>query len=128
MKAANLNFDLSLDQKDTLLGLTKGNLATLRGQSGRLHDLTIGFDESGSFSVSGPITIDGDGFMDGVLELRIKDISGLVEEVTKFTPAMAPFWQRAEATLQPLIGEGDGKTIKLTINESQVTLGFFAFI
>lgn len=124
LKPASLNFDASLDEKTALIALQKGQIEALKGQSGRLHDLAVSFKDSGAMQISGPITIDQDGFVDGVLEVGITDLSGLIVELSKFTPALAPFLERAEGLLRPLLGANEERKIKLTINGGRVTLGF----
>lgn len=124
LKPASLNFDASLDQKEALIALNKGEISALKGKSGRLHDLALSFKDSGLLQISGPIAINQEGFIDGVLELGITDLSALVVELSKLTPALAPFLARAEGLLQPLLGANEERKIKLTINGGRVTLGF----
>lgn len=124
MKPASLNFDSSLNEKDVLIALRRGKIAILRGESGKLHDLTLSFKDSGSMSVSGPIAFDQDGFMNGTLTIKFNNLSAFTEEVTKFTPALGPFLERAKGLMLPLLGSDQSKPIKLTVKNGRVGLGF----
>lgn len=124
MQPARLNFDASFEQKDVLIALQRGKIGFLRGESGKLHDFTVSFKDHGSMRVSGPIAFNKDGFMNGTLTIQFTDLSAFTQEITKFTPALGPYLERAKAIMLPLIGSNESNPISLQVENGQVKLGF----
>lgn len=124
MQPASFNFDASIDQKDILIALRRGKVSILRGESGTLHDLTISFKDRGSMSVSGPLAFNRDGFINGTLTIKFTNLSAFTQELTKFTPALAPFLERAKDIILPLLGSDESQPIRIDVENGRVKLGF----
>lgn len=91
-----------------------------------LHSLKIGFDETTSIELTGPVRIDAGNRISGDLELTISDLQRFTERAADLDQKTADLFKQfgpAIAALDTRPGD-DAVSLPLTINNNQVSLGF----
>ncbi len=93
----------------------------LRGTAGVIHDFTVNAGGDAGISVSGPVSIDGDGLVDATLSLTLHDPAELSRLLGAALPA---YREQISSVLSSLAALGDEPSIPVRIAHGRIWLGF----
>lgn len=105
-------------------GTDPGGLA-LYGTEGEMRRLSADLGEGRVVTVTGPFSIDQDGYLSGRLKLQIEQIDAWRNSLAQAFPDMAPVLKTVAGMLSALTGGGQSASIDLTINRGKVFAGGF---
>jgi hypothetical protein len=111
--------DLSVDDGALLSAVEPG----LRGKSGTVRTLTLSTGEATGLTVSGPFSIDDAGLIDAELQVTVRDPEGMAQIIGGLVPEV-----RDEIAMgfSALAATGETPTLPLTIDSSDISLGFLS--
>lgn len=127
----DLNLDISIAGLKAALEQRQDVISLLRQQGGKgtIRDLNLTTQTGGEISISGPVQIDTNGLLSGEITLNITDPQTLALYAAKVFPPAAAVLIQAMPYIESFAEATDGnvkiKDLKLSINQGQVTLGFF---
>lgn len=97
----------------------------LRGASGEIRVARIIFKDGGTLELSGPLSIDADGLVDGDVSIKFADGDKLGRAIAKMAPEAASVIQPALSAASLAAGKDKQASLTLTIRKGKVSAGFF---
>lgn len=119
------SLDLTVADRADLLNY-RGTDYDVYGMKGELRRVAFDFGEGRLVSLSGPISVDEDGRLNGRLQVELEGITGLAESLKKVLPDAASEIDTAANLLSALFGGDQKGSTDIRIRNGVVTLGFFA--
>ncbi|MCJ8520267.1 hypothetical protein ABID21_003220 [Pseudorhizobium tarimense] len=117
--------DVTLVGRGGIIDGTDPNGITLYGTQGEMHSLSADLGEGRTITVSGPFSIDEEGYLSGKLKLKVDQIEAWRNSLAQAFPEVAPVLQTVAGMLSALNGGGQSASIDLTVNHGKVFAGGF---
>lgn len=118
------NVDLTLKGQADALNIESPKPIDLRGLDAELRGLSINIGEGRTITASGPLSIDQDGYISGVLKLQITKVEGWRDVITAAYPETREIAKIAAKGLKmAFLGQNQGQ-VTLQITHGTVVLGF----
>src|SRR3546814_9522063 len=92
----------------------------LRNTQGEMRMLTVDLGEGRILTLTGPFSIDTEGYVSGRMKLKIEQIDAWRNSLAEVFPEMASVLETAAGMLSALTGGGQSATIDLTVNTGTV--------
>jgi hypothetical protein len=124
--ALSVSYDAVLTDGVRILAATPKNIrAVLRGASGQIRSATLTFKEGGAMTLSGPLSVDASGFVDGDITLKFTDGEKLGAALARALPEAASVIEPSLAAAAMAAGKDKEATLTLTIRKGKISAGFF---
>ena len=117
--------DVTLVGRAGMIDGSDPNGIALHGTQGEMRSLSADLGEGRIVSVSGPFSIDDDGYLSGRVKLKVDQIDAWRSSLAEAFPEIAPVLQTVAGMLSALNGGGQSASIDLTINRGKVFAGGF---
>ncbi|MFN7103458.1 MAG: DUF2125 domain-containing protein [Pseudorhizobium sp.] len=117
--------DVTLAGRAGLIDGTDPNGIALYGTQGEMRTLSADLGEGRIVTVTGPFSIDEEGYLSGRLTLQVQQIDAWRNSLAQAFPDMAPVLQTVAGMLSALNGGGQNASIDLTVNRGKVFAGGF---
>ncbi len=125
MPAMTTTMDVTLLARAGMIDGTDPNGIALYGTQGEMRKLSADLGEGRVLTVTGPFSIDADGYLSGRLKLQIEQIGAWRDSLAKAFPDVAPALQTVTGMLSALTGGGENASLDITINRGKVFAGGF---
>ena len=90
-----------------------------------MRRLAVDLGEGRLVTVTGPFSIDGDGYLSGRLKVQVEQIDAWRDSVAEAFPDIEPVLRTVSGMLSALTGGGQNAAIDLTIERGKVLAGGF---
>jgi hypothetical protein len=117
--------DVTLAGRAGLIDGTDPNGIALYGTQGEMRTLSADLGEGRVITVTGPFSIDEEGYLSGRLKLQVEEIDAWRNSLAQAFPEIAPVLQTVAGMLSALNGGGQSASIDLTVNRGKVFAGGF---
>ena len=117
--------DVTLAGRAGLIDGTDPNGIALYGTQGEMRTLSADLGEGRVITVTGPFSIDEEGYLSGRLKLQVEQIDAWRNSLALAFPEIAPALQTVAGMLSALNGGGQNASIDLTVNRGKVFAGGF---
>lgn len=117
--------DVTLAGRAGLIDGTDPNGIALYGTQGEMRTLAADLGEGRVITVTGPFSIDEEGYLSGRLKLQVEQIDAWRNSLALAFPEIAPALQTVAGMLSALNGGGQNASIDLTVNRGKVFAGGF---
>lgn len=118
--AATASIDVTLVGRAGMIDGTDPAGLALRNTEGEMRTLTVDLGEGRILTLTGPFSIDTEGYVSGRMKLRVEQIDAWRNSLAEIFPEMAPVLKTAAGMLSALTGGGQSATIDLTVNKGKV--------
>ncbi|MFN7027607.1 MAG: DUF2125 domain-containing protein [Pseudorhizobium sp.] len=125
LPAMTATADLTFVGRGGIIDGTDPNGIALYGTEGEMRSLSADLGEGRTISVSGPFSIDNDGYLSGRLKLKVDQIDAWRSSLAEAFPDIAPMLQTVAGMLSALNGGGQSASLDLTVNRGKVFAGGF---
>ncbi len=92
---------------------------------GEMRKLSADLGEGRLVTVTGPFSIDGDGYLSGRLKLKIEQIEAWSDSLQNAFPKIAPTLQTVVGIVSALAGDSGNASLELTIDRGKIFAGGF---
>ncbi|MGH6861859.1 MAG: DUF2125 domain-containing protein [Phyllobacterium sp.] len=117
--------DIELANGFALLGKPVRDASVLRGQTGTLRNVDIGFADGSGIAVSGPFSVGGDGRISGDFEVTMRNPEGVARAVRDVFPEAG---NTISSVLQAMAfmpkDENGAPTLPITVKKGKMSVGF----
>lgn len=117
--------DVTLLGRAGMVDGTDPNGLALYGTEGEMRRLSADLGEGRLITVTGPFSIDQDGYLFGRLKLQVEQIDAWRNSLAEAFPDIAPVLRTVAGMLSALTGGGQNASIDLTIDRGKVFAGGF---
>ncbi|HEV7437341.1 MAG TPA: DUF2125 domain-containing protein [Pseudorhizobium sp.] len=117
--------DITLVGRSGLIDGTDPSGIALYGTEGEIRALSADLGEGRTIRISGPFSIDDDGYLSGRLKLKVDQIDAWRESLAEAFPEIAPVLQTVAGMLSALNGGGQSASLDLSVNRGKVFAGGF---
>lgn len=121
----NANIDVTLVGRSGIIDGTDPNGIALYGTQGEMRALSADLGEGRTITLSGPFSIDDDGYLSGRLNLKVDQIEAWRDSLAQIFPEAAPVLKTVAGMLAALNGGGQSASLDLTVNRGKVFAGGF---
>ena len=90
-----------------------------------MRSLSADLGEGRTISISGPFSIDNDGYLSGRLKLKVDQIDAWQNSLSEAFPDIAPVLQTVAGMLSALNGGGQSASLDLTVKRGKILAGGF---
>jgi hypothetical protein len=97
----------------------------LRGASGEIRSARVIFKDGGTLELSGPISVDAEGLIDGDVKIKFADGDKLGAALAKIAPEAASVIKPALSAASMAAGKDKEAGLTLTIRKGKVSADFF---
>jgi len=125
LPAASAVVDMTLVGRAGMADGTDPNGLALYGTQGEMRRLAIDLGEGRLITVTGPFSIDDEGYLSGRLKLQVEQIEAWRNSLAQAFPDVEPVIRTVSGMLSALTGGGQSASIDLTIDRGKVLAGGF---
>jgi len=125
LPAGSAVVDVTLVGRAGMVDGTDPNGLALYGTEGEMRRLAVDLGEGRLVTVTGPFSIDGDGYLSGRLKVQVEQIDAWRDSVAAAFPDIEPVLRTVSGMLSALTGGGQNASIDLTIERGKLLAGGF---
>ena len=125
LPAITATADVTFVGRGGILDGTDPSGIALYGTEGEMRSLSADLGEGRTISISGPFSIDDDGYLSGRLKLKVDQIDAWQSSLSEAFPDIAPVLQTVAGMLSALNGGGQSASLDLTVKRGKILAGGF---
>jgi hypothetical protein len=117
--------DIELENGFALLAKPERDLTILRGQSGSLNNVDLGFADGSGVAISGPFSVDDDGRISGDFNVTMRNPQGVAEAMRSILPGEEGTISSVLQAMAFVPRDASGApTLPITVKKGKMSVGF----